>query len=123
MTELLNDDNNLSDTFFSIFHELGTPFFTNNLSIGGFVPSKKLKEHPMQPYQLLVFKQIINVYYGGTKCTLYEFCSNNEGEKLTNELCLSSPWKRGKDENLCPFGQLWKTWALNDEIPVPKLKH
>ena len=31
-----------------------------------------------------------------------------------------TPWKRGIYENLCPFDQLWKTWALNNEVPVPR---
>jgi hypothetical protein len=120
MTELIESESQLSDLFFKIFKSLGTPFFTNNKEIGGFVPPNDLTEIPSQPYQLLVFKQIINVFNGHKCCSLYDFCSLRKDKNITNELCKTAPWERGTEAELCPFGQLWKTWGLNGEIPIIK---
>lgn len=120
MTELVENEHKLSNFFFDIFRSLGTPFFTNKKELGGFVPPNDIEEIPSQPYQLLVFKQIINVYSGQRNCSLYNFCKSSQGEDITNEHCKISPWERGKEAELCPFGQLWKTWGLNEEKPIYK---
>jgi hypothetical protein len=66
----------------------------------------------------LVFKQIINVYQGHQKCSLYEFCKTRPDKDITNNLCTTAPWERVKEKDLCPFAQLWKTWGLIDEYPI-----
>lgn len=120
MTELVDEEGKLSSLFFDIFRLLGTPFFTNLSAKGGFVPPSDLKELPTQPYQLLVFKQIIDVFNGKKHCSLIDFCKSRPDEDITNQFCKISPWKRATEKNLCPFGQLWRTWGLTDEIPLPK---
>lgn len=120
MTQILNGDGTLSKIFYSIFDKLGTPYFTNNLEDGGLIPPKNISEHPRQPYQLLVFKEILNIFKGKQSCSLYNLCSKPESQTITNEFCKVAPWKRAADEQLCPFGQLWKTWALTNEIPIRK---
>lgn len=120
MTQLVTGEKQLSDLFYSIFHLLGTPFFTNNKNHGVFVPPGTLAVLPEQPYQLLIFKQIISLYMGKIPCDLYSFCKTGKKGDITNNNCITAPWLRVKEEYLCPFGQLWKTWGLINEIPVPK---
>ncbi len=120
ITQILNENGELSSVFYSIFEKLGTPYFTNNLDDGGLIPPKNLSEHPHQPYQLLVFKEILNIFNGAQNCMLYNLCNKPESQTITNELCNISPWKRATDKQLCPFGQLWRTWALTNEIPIRK---
>ena len=120
MCELIEVENKLSDDFFKVFKALGTPFFTNKSEKGGFVPPENYQDLPLQPYQLLVFKQIINVYNGQQSCSMYDFCKTRPDMDITNELCKTSPWKRAKEPELCPFAQLWRTWGLTDDIPVKK---
>ncbi|MBD1365377.1 hypothetical protein IDJ77_16305 [Mucilaginibacter sp. ZT4R22] len=118
MTGLVKEEGKLSDLFYFIFRSIGTPFFTNKTHSGGFVPPDSIDYAGIQPYQLLVFKEVIQVYMGGTKCGLYDFCKKRPDKDITNEHCLTAPWKRGMEAELCPFGQFWKTWGLNGETPV-----
>lgn len=120
ITKLLDNDGNLTNLFYDIFQKLGTPYLTNNLSEGKFIPPRSLTEHPRQPYQLLVFKQILQTFAGQKSCSLKNLCDKPESDVMTNSDCLNSPWKRATEERLCPFAQMWKTWALTNEIPVPK---
>ncbi|WP_258105886.1 hypothetical protein [Marinoscillum sp. MHG1-6] len=120
MCQLITDTGQLSDDFFEIFRLLGTPFFSNNKEKGGFVPPTNLKNTQIQPYQLLVFKQVIRVFYGHQSCSLYDFCKTRPDKDITNSHCLSSPWERAKEDELCPFAQIWKTWGLTNEIPTKK---
>ena len=120
MTKILSKDGKLSTLFYSIFDKLGTPYFSNNLDDGGLIPPKNLADLPHQPYQLLVFKEILNIYKGEQNCSLYNLCNKPESQVITNEFCQIAPWERAKGEQLCPFGQLWKTWALTNEVPIKK---
>lgn len=117
MTELVAEEGKLSALFFRIVQILGTPFFTNRKWEGKLIPPQGITP-PTQPYQLLVFQQIMNLYAGHTCCALYNFCKTQPDRDITNGHCLSAPWLRAKEDELCPFGQLWKTWGLIDEIPV-----
>ncbi len=118
MTEIVQGPGRLSNLFYLIFQKIGTPFFTNNKSIGGFIPPVDLKDFPDQPYQLLVFKEILRIYFGHKNCSLYEFCKGRPDNDITNSHCLTSPWLRATENDLCPFGQFWKTWGLIGKIPV-----
>jgi hypothetical protein len=117
ITDLVNSPGQLSETFYAVFGKLGTPFFTNKNYSGGFVPPKNLSHEGIQPYQLLVFKEIIDVFHGKRHCGLYQFCKQRPDRDITNHNCLTAPWKRGVEEDLCPFGQFWKTWGLNGHFP------
>lgn len=118
ITELVLEEGKLSPKFYDIFRSLGTPFFTNTIEKGGFVHPNDLKTIPIQPYQLLVFKQIINVFNGHQHCSLYDFCKTRPDKDITNNHCKTAPWKRATEADLCPFAQLWRTWGLTNEIPT-----
>lgn len=120
MTWLVAGDNELSDDFKMVNQLLGSPFFTNDTENGWFIPPAALtNETNIQPYQLLVFKQLLLVFDGHTKCGLYQFCKKRTDKEITNNKCLSAPWERVNDKDeLCPFAQFWKTWGLTGKIPV-----
>jgi hypothetical protein len=122
MIQVLDQDGNLSLTFQKIIEKLGTPYFTNELETGGLVPPKDLPSPPNQPFQLLVFKEILNIYHGNKSCSMHKFCNSPQSNIITDENCKTSPWKRAKDQQLCPLAQLWRTWGLTNEIPVPRRK-
>jgi len=118
MTKLIEVPFQLSHLYYNIVSKLGTPFFTNVNGVGSFIPPSAIDPTGIQPYQLLVFKEIINIYMGDKKCGLYNFCKTRPDKDITNEHCLTSPWERGTEDELCPLGQLWKTWGLNGQIPI-----
>ena len=119
MTGLIDGPGRPSALFFEIFRRLGTPFYSNVFFEGGFVPPAGRSFGDVQAYQLLVFQEILRVFDGSTACDLYQFCKNRSDKDITNTLCKTAPWLRGVSDDLCPFGQLWKTWGLNGEVPVP----
>lgn len=118
IVSLVENAGRLSEIFYRTFHQLGTPFFTNKAGTGGFVPPRQVDAEGIQPYQLLVFKEIINIFMGKKKCGLYSFCKSHSKKEIINDDCLNAPWKRGMGDDLCPFGQFWKTWGLNGSFPV-----
>jgi len=72
-----------------------------------------------------VFDQIYKMYQKGItqdtyKCEMIDYCNLraklNGIEEYTDENCRYSPWLRAKadDPNPCLFGQVWKTWGLED---------
>lgn len=116
---LVDDERKLSTLFYDIFARIGSPFMTNEKQQGGFIPPKIIEATGIQPYQLLVFKEILNTFNGQRSCGMYKFCKTHSEKELVNQDCLTAPWKRGSNDDLCPYGQFWKTWGLNGEIPVP----
>jgi hypothetical protein len=118
ITKLVKSPGQLSEMFYEVFAKLGTPFFTNKKEAGAFVPPRNFDPVGIQPYQLQVFKEIINLFHGKKGCGLYNFCKQKTGEDITNDNCQQAPWKRGEEKDLCPFGQFWKTWGLNGQFPV-----
>ena len=74
LCNLLDSRGNLTDAFYDIFRKLGSPFFTNNKNEGGFVPPTNLNKKHSRPFQLLVFKEILRVYFGEKSCSMINFC-------------------------------------------------
>jgi hypothetical protein len=114
----VEDKGMLTTFFYDIFSRIGSPFFTNNAEMGGFIPPRIIDATGIQPYQLLVFKEIIMIFLGKRECGMYNFCKTHSTEEIVNADCLTAPWKRGIADDLCPLGQFWKTWGLNGEIPI-----
>jgi hypothetical protein len=117
-THLVESEGKLSTFYFDIFNRIGSPFITNKNEIGGFIPPRIIDATGIQPYQLLVFREIIMIFYGQRKCGMYNFCKIHAERPIINADCLTEPWKRGVADDLCPLGQFWKTWGLNGEVPI-----
>ena len=117
ITELVIGEGTFSPLFYQILHNIGTPFFTDKKWKGGFVPPTNLTVIPNQPYQLLGFQQFLHLFAGQRQCLLYKFCKTKPDRDITNHHCTTAPWLRATEEELCPFGQLWKTWGLINKTP------
>lgn len=122
MTALVEGPGKFSSLFFEIFRIMGAPFFTDENFNGAYVPPDRKTVKDIQPYQLLVFREIERIYKGNRRCKLYEFCKKRSDKDITNANCESAPWLRGQEDELCPLGQLWKTWGLNGKVPDPSFK-
>ncbi len=120
MTQLVAGENELSTLFYEIVRNFGTPFFSNNTGKGGFIPPTDLKGIAIQPHQLLVFKEVIRIFDGDKHCILYPFCKSDPANDITNSLCRTAPWQRVHEAELCPLAQIWRTWGLTGEVPVPR---
>lgn len=108
-----------STLFIDIVKNMGTPFMTNAHSKGYFLPPERLRTLNIFPYYPKVFQAILGTYNGYKECSLHSFCETRTGTKITNEKCLTAPWTRVKDtKDLCPYAQLWRTWGLENELPV-----
>lgn len=117
--QIVEEEGKLSNLFFEIVKKIGTPFFTNKNESGGFIPPKKLSElTDILPHHLLVYREFINlVFKGQISCGLFDFCNISSNGEIVNENCINAPWLRGTEEELCPFGQIWKAWGLNGKTP------
>jgi len=117
MTDLVKGPSVLTGLCLTIFKRIGTPFYTNNQMLGGIAPGEDMTI-PDQPYLLLVFQQVLQIYGGSNSCSLYTFCDRTTSGKITSAECKTAPWEKVKEPELCPFAQLWKTWGLTDKTPV-----
>lgn len=106
-----------------ILDELGTPFMTNSLGQGSFILPQGINDRPEQIYILTAVAEFMFVLSGQKGCNMYKFCNSEERTKpMTNEKCLSRPWEKMDEEELCPFCQLWKTWEVYKKQPVTQIK-
>lgn len=120
-TKLVASQGVPSSFFIEIIRKLGTPFMTNALGNGYFLPPEKLRSLNIHPYYPKVFQAILGTYTGRKECSIYSFCETREDRKIINEKCLAAPWERVKDtKDLCPYAQLWRTWGLENEVPKTK---
>ena len=115
MIHLINDKGRFTIDFRRIIKNIGTPFFMNNNSYGGFVPPKKLKNIPGNISILLASSQILNnIYSRKSGCSLYDFCSNNFiNTNPTNNFCNTNPFNKMLEAEACTFSQLCKTWGIH----------
>lgn len=52
------------------------------------------------------------------KCELIKICARNDN--LVDNLCVSYPWEKSKNENLCPIGVIWYHRCLKGKSIVRK---
>lgn len=97
-----------------IITKIGFPLLSNSKLEVSF-------SHPeINPQYIIAFKAIYEVreiIMGKQKeCGLKAFCKSDTRD-ITNESC-NTPWDRGKQEPLCPFGQIIKMWGIHEKTPV-----
>jgi hypothetical protein len=117
----------VNNTFFAhLLHKLGSPIVTNDEGDMTFIQPTATSFETRSEY-FWVFDQIYKMYQKGVthdtyKCEMIDYCNLraklNSIEEYTDENCRYSPWLRAKvdDPNPCLFGQVWKTWGLEDVI-------
>lgn len=53
-------------------------------------------------------------------CEMKAFCTKSQLEGydiVVDKRCDENPWSRCVDEQLCPFGAIWKHWSLSRFVP------
>lgn len=118
MSNLVTPDGKLSSTFWLVAQFLGTPFFTDKRFNGNFIYPHGLDQSTVNPYIGIALIAIINVFHGANRCYMHQFCKSKPEGDITNEHCLSAPWMRVKESNLCPLATLWKAWGLEGKFPT-----
>ena len=113
-------------SFANVLTKLGTPMVTNLNDEGTFY-SPLQSSHKIHPEYLWAISQIYGIYIkpstqNPNKCELKLWCKEScisQGiTDYTNNNCSNSPWLRVNDPQLCTFAVMWKTWGMENEIPV-----
>ena len=55
--------------------------------------------------------------FGERKCSLRPWCRMSPDGAPVDDRCYNAPWKRCEDEQLCPYGLLWRHWKLSGYEP------
>jgi hypothetical protein len=112
----LTKQNPVDYFFHEILLELGCPTLINN----HYIP--ETIDHPHNTNQVVYFsvvKELMNILFNGEKtCELYSGClsecQNIDNVYQPNENCYEGPWRKSKENNLCPLAKLFHMWAISD---------
>lgn len=116
---------NQNPTFLNLFGRLGMPLVTNQDSIA-FFASPINETNNVRPDLMWVINQVYNIYINTNasairRCAMIEWCRascrNQDVEDYTDYRCFESPWERSRDNQLCVFAQVWKTWGMEQIVP------
>ncbi len=116
-----------NEIFKHLFKLLGLPMVTNKTGAAYFA-SPVVNNEAVRPDALWAINQVYNIYINSKKsiirrCAMEDWCREScrqaKIEDYTDYRCIESPWERAKDsDKLCVFAQVWKTWGLENEIPI-----
>jgi hypothetical protein len=105
--------------FKDFFHKIGTPLLTNdNQEFRFYHPLAYKKQIDIGFFWAI--NQIQDLFLvNKTSCDLIDFCKQPASNTIIDERCLSSPWQRCNDKELCPYAIIWKHWKLcNKSIEI-----
>ncbi|CCX70290.1 putative uncharacterized protein [Prevotella sp. CAG:255] len=124
IAENINSSNNI---FIEIVNSLGTPMMKNKQK-----DYFTIKPKGKAGWGVEVLKSVHQIYKilhdGEFQCSLYPWCLRSYEEhpegnlNPTREKCLTKPWVRASEEELCPLGLLWKNWNLVNYYPKRKVE-
>jgi hypothetical protein len=112
--------------FIKLYKQIGTPMVSNLNDEGTFYSPLQVT-HNLKPEYLWAISQIYGLYLKSMinnpkKCELKlwckESCISQNIPDFTDSNCYNSPWLRVTNANLCPFSTMWKTWGMENEIPI-----
>lgn len=90
---------------------IGSPQMTNELG-------KRFQlatDRPICRFEYLeAVREIEHLFeWGERRCSLKPWCMMSPDGAPVDDRCDNAPWKRCNDEQLCPYGLLWKHWKLS----------
>jgi len=99
--------------FNRMISNFGYPLLSNNNQEISFY-------HPqIIPKYIVAFKainEVREVMMGRQiECNMQTYCKQNQ-EDITNKYC-KTPWRKGSEDPLCPFGQIIKMWGIHEIVP------
>ena len=113
--------------FATVFNKVGTPMISNLNDEGTFFSPLQYKSYNIRPEYLWAINQIYKIYIkplinNSKKCELKSWCQkschNQNIADYTDTNCHNSSWLRVQNQQSCPFAVIWKTWGLENEIPI-----
>jgi len=97
-------------------------FSTSNANIIRDIGSPLIMDSNYIPYSsdsdIFIYAVIYSIWnkldnQSESKCQFYEYCEKSpEQQEVFNDKCKSQPWKKVKEEILCPYSTIWKMWGL-----------
>jgi hypothetical protein len=109
-------------------NKVGAPLFINNKGEVEFISPLNLT-HAVRPGYLWAIQQVFDLYVGASNkknsaCELINWCNKSAKKagqvEYTSSECYDAPWLKTTNKELCMFAQIWKTWGMQNEIPIPK---
>ncbi|RYE57635.1 MAG: hypothetical protein EOP48_05380 [Sphingobacteriales bacterium] len=116
MLEMYQSETAFGPELMSIYERLGTPETINAENKRWFASPAAMQENDGQIHTVFLtgFKQIQNLLLFGKKdCILIAHCEGSEVEMPIDKYCFNAPWEKTKQDPLCPFAALWKSFGLD----------
>lgn len=80
------------------------------------IPYKGMKEGENTEL-FCALREIYNLFnHGKNECEMLEWCKDSPNS-TPNKLCTTAPWRKSKEDRLCPYAFIWKHWGLKDKEP------
>lgn len=119
LLDLIKEPKLYSDKLKDIIKLLGTPLLQNLVDECCFHYPQALAGISIHPERFAAILEIHRLFFSQQKkCDLKSFCTASKNGPITDLRCDTTPWERGMDNNMCAYGQFWKTWGLNAKQPV-----
>ncbi len=118
MLQLYQSKEAFSPLLLDIYKRLGAPEAINAENKRWFTAPQALEENADKIHTVFLtgFKQIQNLLLFGKKdCVIINHCEGSENEMPIDKNCTTSPWLKAKQDPLCPFAALWKSFGLDSK--------
>lgn len=128
MIDVLRNGELRSNIFFgALLNQVGSPLvidgdYNGTISLPkGYLPNGI----NFNPGIFMALGQILKIFSSDTPtpCELKAFCLKScetDSNIKVDDNCDIAPWKKAKEDHLCPVGQIWHHWALKDYFPKYK---
>jgi len=125
MTDLLIHGAPKTNIFFgTVLNQVGSPLvidgeYNGTISLPrGYEPTSL----NFNPGIFMAIGQILKIFSSDKpmQCELKEYCiksCESDPNLRIDHNCDVAPWKKAKEDHLCPVGQIWHHWALKDYSP------
>jgi len=101
--------------FTKMTQKFGFPLISNGK---GKVVFSHPKHYPDNLLALKAINEVSKVLNGSLEPCGMKVCCKNSLTDITNNKC-DTPWLRGSEDPLCPFGQIIKMWGISTKLPKP----
>lgn len=99
-----------------LIHKIGSPLICN-ANENYFKMPISIGNNEMDVEYFRAIREIEKLFeHGQIECTMKKWCLDSP-DSTPNELCATAPWKKNKEERLCPYAFLWKHWNLASREP------
>lgn len=128
MIDIVRDGEPKTNIFFgAILNQVGSPLVIDGEYNGTISLPKGYKPSSLNfnPGIFMAIGQILKIFSSEVPkpCDLKEFCIKScetDPNLKIDDNCDVAPWKKAKQDHLCPVGQIWHHWALKDYFPKYK---